>query len=181
MEIDIIVADESHVNYVDEISEVIEDSAKYGAVIVARDAEYLKAKIMEGKAIIALYKNDFVGFCYIESWEDEKFVSTSALVVNKKYQKFGLSIRIKREAFELSRKKFPQAKLFGLTHSCIVIDINTLLGYIPSSYEEITQDAGFWKGCESCRHYNSLLKRERKDCICTAMLYDPSRLNKKSS
>ena len=61
------IASEKHLHYVDEILKTIEDATKVrGTGIAKRNPEYVKQKMLEGKAIIALYKDDFAGFCYIE-------------------------------------------------------------------------------------------------------------------
>jgi hypothetical protein len=51
--------------------------------------------------------------------------------------------------------------------------INSELGYEPVTYSELTQDDAFWAGCKSCVNYDILMSKERKNCMCTAMLYDP--------
>ena len=51
--------------------------------------------------------------------------------------------------------------------------INSELGYEPVTYSELTQDEAFWAGCKSCVNYDILMSKERKNCMCTAMLYDP--------
>jgi hypothetical protein len=51
--------------------------------------------------------------------------------------------------------------------------INSDLGYEPVTYSELTQDEKFWAGCKSCVNYDILMSKERKNCLCTAMLYDP--------
>jgi hypothetical protein len=51
--------------------------------------------------------------------------------------------------------------------------INSELGYEPVTYSELTQDDEFWSGCKSCVNYDILMSKERKNCLCTAMLYDP--------
>ena len=51
--------------------------------------------------------------------------------------------------------------------------INSELGYEPVTYSELTQDDAFWNGCKSCVNYDILVSKERKNCLCTAMLYDP--------
>jgi len=51
--------------------------------------------------------------------------------------------------------------------------INSDLGYEPVTYSELTTDEEFWKGCKSCVNYEILMSKERKNCMCTAMLYDP--------
>ncbi len=48
--------------------------------------------------------------------------------------------------------------------------INSELGYEPVTYSELTQDEEFWKGCRSCVNYDILTSKERKNCMCTAML-----------
>src|SRR6202008_1447920 len=75
--------------------------------------------------------------------------------------------------FNLSRQKYPDAKLFGLTTGLAVMKINSDLGYEPVTYSELTQDDAFWAGCKSCVNFEILMSKERKNCMCTAMLYDP--------
>ena len=73
----------------------------------------------------------------------------------------------------MSREKFPEAKIFGLTTGLAVMKINSELGYEPVTYDELTQDEEFWAGCKSCVNYETLMSKQRKNCFCTAMLYDP--------
>jgi hypothetical protein len=51
--------------------------------------------------------------------------------------------------------------------------INSELGYEPVTYSELTDDEEFWAGCKSCVNYDILMSKERKNCMCTAMLYEP--------
>ena len=65
-DIKIFVADESHIKYVDTILSTIEAAAKVrGTGIAKRNPEYVKQKMREGKAVIALYGEEFAGFSYI--------------------------------------------------------------------------------------------------------------------
>ena len=136
----------------------------------------------EGKAIIALEKKSqkVAGFCYIEVWQDQQYAANSGLIVFPDFRKYGLATEIKEKAFELSRKKYPKAKLFGLTTSLAVMKINSDLGYRPVTFSELTTDEQFWKGCQSCVNYTILESKERKNCLCTAMVFDPEQKRKKS-
>lgn len=175
-EIKIMVADESHLGYVDTILETIEDAAKVrGTGIAKRSPEYIKQKIQEGKAIIALAGDEFAGFCYIETWGNKKYVANSGLIVPDKFRGHGLAKKIKKFSFDLSREKYPDAKLFGLTSGAAVMKINTELGYVPVTFAELTDDEAFWKGCEGCINFDVLTRTNRRYCICTAMLYDPAK------
>ena len=138
-------------------------------------------KINEGKAVIALGSGDkFVGFCYIESWGAEKnFVANSGLIVAPEFRGLGIGKLIKEEIFKLSHKKWPHAKLFGITTSPAVMKINYSLGYRPVTFEQLTDDEEFWAGCKSCRNYDILERTGKKYCLCTAMLYDPDEKEKK--
>jgi hypothetical protein len=51
--------------------------------------------------------------------------------------------------------------------------INSDLGYKPVTYSELTDDDNFWAGCKSCVNYDILMSKGRKNCLCTAMLFDP--------
>jgi hypothetical protein len=171
---EVLVATSKHFKYAEEISLLIESSAAArGTGIAKRSPEYIKNKMAEGKAVIAISdKGAFGGFCYIESW-GEKFAANSGLIIAEEFRKMGLAMKVKRKAFELSRQKFPNAKLFGLTTSLAVMKINSELGYRPVTFSELTDDEQFWKGCQSCVNYDILTRTNRKHCLCTGMLYDP--------
>ncbi len=181
--IDVIIADASHEKYVDEILETISAAAKVrGTGIAKRTHEYVAQKMREGKAVIALAgeEREFAGFCYIESWGNKQYVANSGLIVVDKFRRRGLAKRIKKTAFELSRKMWPNAKLFGLTSGGAVMRINTELGYVPVPFAELTDDEAFWKGCQGCINHDILERTGRRYCICTAMLYDPAVHDKKN-
>jgi hypothetical protein len=129
----------------------------------------------QGKAVIA-HTDDgtWVGFCYIEAWGHDQFVANSGLVVSPAFRKSGIAKQIKKRVFDLSRQKYPEAKIFGLTTGLAVMKINSDLGYEPVTYSELTDDDEFWAGCKSCVNYDILMSKERKNCMCTAMLYDPA-------
>ena len=174
--IDVMVADASHEIYVDKILQTIKDAAKVrGTGIAERTHEYLTTKIKEGKAIIALDGDEFAGFTYIESWGNKTYVATSGLIVHPKYRGLGLAKRIKAASFRLARLRWPKAKLFSLTSGAAVMKMNTELGYVPVTFNELTDDDAFWKGCEACTNHDILVAKNRKFCICTAMLYDPAK------
>jgi len=175
-EITIEIANESHFSYVPTILTTIEEAAKIrGTGIARRTPEYIEQKMKEGKAIIALTRDgEFAGFCYIETWSDKKFVANSGLIVVDKFRGNGLAKRIKHKAFELSRERYPDAKIFGLTTGLAVMKINSELGYRPVTFSELTDDDAFWKGCQSCVNYDILQRTNRKHCLCTGMLFDPS-------
>lgn len=175
------VAKESHLTYVPAIEDALLEASKVkGTGLAKRSREYLTAKIMEGKAVIAVSdEGEFAGFCYIESWGHEKFVANSGLIVPEQFRGNGLAMRIKEEAFRLSRKTFPGARMFGLTTSLAVMKINSALGYKPVTFSELTDDDEFWKGCQSCAYYDILFRTNRTHCLCTAMLFDPEKDGKR--
>ena len=172
---DVIVANEQHVHYSQMIVDEMEASAKArGTGIAKRSPDYITQKMLEGKAVIALTKEgEWAGFCYIETWSHGNYVANSGLIVSPKFRKGGLAKIIKEKIFELSRTKYPDAKIFGLTTGLAVMKINSDLGYEPVTYSELKQDDQFWKGCQSCVNFEILKSKERKNCLCTAMLYDP--------
>ena len=177
--IKVMVADSSHEKYVDTILDTIEAAAKVrGTGIAKRTHEYLVQKMKEGKAIIALDQDEFAGFCYIESWGNKEYVANSGLIVVERFRGKGLARRIKHEAFKLSRQRWPNAKLFGLTSGGAVMKINTELGYVPVPFSDLTNDEAFWKGCEGCCNHDVLMRTDRRYCICTAMLFDPKKHEK---
>ena len=165
-----------HHKYAVAICELIETAAKQrGTGIAKREPEYIKTKMTNGNAVIALDGDKLAGFCYIEIWEEKKYVANSGLIVHWDYRGQGLAKKIKAKAFELSRKKYPNSKLFGITTSLPVMKINSDLGYRPVTFSELTQDDTFWKGCQSCPNYDILSRNNRSNCLCTGMLFDPNK------
>jgi hypothetical protein len=169
------IANASHQDFAQIICDEMESSAKArGTGIAKRSPDYIKEKMREGKAVIAFTENGiWAGFCYIETWSHGEYVANSGLIVAPPFRKSGLAKNIKKKIFDLSRKLYPGAKLFGLTTGLAVMKINSDLGYEPVTYSELTQDEAFWAGCKSCVNYEILMSKERKNCMCTAMLYDP--------
>ena len=170
------VATEEHLKHAEAICEMIADAAKKrGTGIAKRNPEYLRDKIRERKAVIATDQNKPVGFCYIESWEGNKFVANSGLIVSEQYRKTGLAKMIKAEILRLSVKKFPESKVFGITTSLAVMKINSDLGYKPVTFSELTDDELFWNGCKGCVNYDILQRNNQNNCLCTAMIYKPKK------
>ena len=175
LEFQITIANESHTDFAQIICDEMAASAQArGTGIAKRSPEYIKDKMREGKSVIAFSKDGiWAGFCYIETWSHGEYVANSGLIVAPAFRKGGLAKAIKKEIFALSRKLYPEAKVFGLTTGLAVMKINSELGYEPVTYSELTQDEAFWAGCKSCVNYDILMSKERKNCMCTAMLYDP--------
>jgi hypothetical protein len=175
-DIEISIASSAHLAYVPDIEQaLLIASQQKGTGIAVRSKEYLTGKIEEGKAVVAISsEGKWAGFCYIESWGHNKFVANSGLIVSPHFRGVGLAVEIKKWAFDLSAKLFPGAKLFGLTTSLAVMKINSGLGYKPVTFSELTDDEDFWKGCQTCPYYDILVRTKRDDCLCTAMIMDPT-------
>ncbi len=170
-----------HLGFAEELCRMYEESAKKrGTGIAKRDPEYIKEKILQEKAIIATTENNVIaGFCYIETWEGKNYVANSGLIVKEEFRHHGLAKRIKKFVLDYTRKKYPHAKIFGITTSLAVMKLNSDLGYKPVTFSELTQDDAFWSGCKSCINYDVLTRTNRTNCLCTGMLFDPKEEKKK--
>jgi GNAT superfamily N-acetyltransferase len=177
------VANGDHLYLAEQICKQMEESAKErGTGIAKRSPDYLIEKMNEGKAVVATtLLGDWVGFCYVETWEHGKFVANSGLIVHPDYRKSGIAKAIKSKAFELSRTKYPDAKIIGITTSLAVMKINSDLGYEPVTFSELPADDAFWKGCSSCVNYDVLTRTNRKNCLCTGMMYNAEENKKKET
>ncbi|WPU92070.1 GNAT family N-acetyltransferase [Mucilaginibacter sabulilitoris] len=167
----------SDVVYADQIIREMESSAlARGSGISKRSASCIIEKINTGKAIVAVTeKGEWAGFSYIETWDNETFVSNCGLIVSPKHRSQGVASQIKAQIFELSRTRYPLASVFSITSGLAIMKMNTKLGFEPVTYAEITQQQSFWDGCKSCVNYNILQSKNRRNCLCTAMLFNPSK------
>lgn len=112
-EVKVMVADESHIKYIDTILTTIAEAAKKrGSGIAKRSPEYVATKMREAKAVIALQGEKFAGFSYIETWGNKHYVTTSGLIVHPDFRGLGLAKRIKNLTFTLARQRWPHAKIF---------------------------------------------------------------------
>ena len=172
----IVIADISHNKYAEIICKTIESSAtQRGTGIAKRTVAYINAKLKNNNAVIALDGDKFAGFCYIEKWDHGKYVAHSGLIVHPEYRNQGLAKKIKKKIFDYSLVKYPDAKIFGITTGLAVMKINSELGYKPVPFSELTDDAKFWTGCQTCTNYEILKAKEHKMCLCTGMLYNPKK------
>lgn len=181
----------AHINdtkYATEIANETELSAiSRGSGISKRSPELIAEKIKEGKAVIAVTATgEWVGFSYFEVWESGAFISNSGLIVAPKFRNGGVAKAIKERVFKMSRRMYPNAKIFSITSGAAIMKMNSRLGFEPVSFAEITHDEHFWEGCKSCVNYAILENKKRCNCLCTAMLFDPAQhdevsLNKRNN
>lgn len=176
MNINIVVANSSHIVYAEQICELVYISAQErGTGIAKRSPDYIAEKMKAGKAVIALTETgELAGFAYVETWSHTLFVANSGLIVAHKFRKTGLARRIKAKVFELSRTMFPFAKIFSITTGLAVMKINSDMGFRPVPFSELTDDKEFWEGCRGCRNFDILERNNYKMCLCTGLLYDPA-------
>ena len=175
MNVMIHVADSSHLQHAQAICDLIFVSAQArGTGIAKRTPEYIEEKMNTGKAVIALDGDKLVGFAYIETWGHKKFVANSGLIVHPDYRGMGIAKKIKRQIFDLSKKLYPDSKIFSITTGLAVMKMNSDLGFKPVTFSELTDDKEFWKGCQTCRNFDILQRNDYKMCLCTGLLYDPA-------
>ncbi|SHH04761.1 GNAT family protein [Flavobacterium defluvii] len=165
----------AHTFWIKQICEVTLSSAKErGTGISGRSPELLETKMKKGEAIIAFASDGrWAGFSFISAWENGSYVSNSGLIVAPEFRHTGLAKRIKEKIFELSREMYPNARIFSLTSGRAVMKMNHELGFEPVTFSDLTSDEMFWESCKTCVNCPILMIKERKNCLCTAMLYEP--------
>jgi hypothetical protein len=161
--------------FADQIIHEMESSAiARGSGISKRSAASIIEKIDNGKAIVAVTENgEWAGFSYIETWDEGKFVSNGGLIVSPKHRNQGVASQIKIQIFELSRTRYPLARVFSITSGAAIMKMNTRLGFEAVTYADVAQASTFWDGCKSCVNYDVLQSKNRCNCLCTAMMFDP--------
>ena len=167
----IIIASIKHTHFANEISKCIDDSAKVrGTGIARRSPVYILNKIKSGNAVIATNYNKFAGFCYIEVWGEGKYVAHSGLIVAPEYRGLGLAKKIKKKVFNLSKKIYPKAKIFGITTGMAVMKINYELGYKPVNFSQLTDFSNPFKSIQDVE--KTVIDYKRDDGLnLSAVLY----------
>ncbi|MGE9314949.1 GNAT family N-acetyltransferase [Niabella sp. CJ426] len=156
------------------IAEIASSAKARGSGIAKRSEAYIHEKMLDGKAVIAVTQaNEWVGFIYMDIWDNGAYISHCGLIVAPPFRRLGVATRLKEKIFELSRTRFPDAKIFGITTTLATMRINSKLGLQPVTFSEIVQEEEFWNKCKSCVHYADLHKAGFKNCFCTAMMFDP--------
>ena len=170
------IANSGDVHYAETITNEMESSARIrGTGISKRTPEYIREKMEQGNAVIAITASgEWVGFSYLEVWSNGEFVSNSGLIVSPAWREKGVASFIKEKIFMLSRHKYPNAKIFSITTGMAIMKLNSRLGFEPVIYDALTHDEKFWAGCKSCVNYGILQSKGCKNCLCTAMLFDPA-------
>ena len=166
------VSSKKHKIFAEEICQLIKESAKARKTGIAKkNPSYIMEKIQMGDSIIATLGDKLIGFCYIETFENKEYVVHSGLIVHHDYRNRGVGTDIKKKLFKLTKKKYPNSKLFGITTSYAVMKINADLGYVPVTFDLLTKDVIFWNGCQNCVNYDILKSKDFKNCLCTAMIH----------
>ena len=170
------IASSEHYTQADSICRQMAQSAmNRGTGIAGRTAESIRKKMEEGRAIIATLPNgQWIGFTYLDVWEGGEFVSQSGLIVDPAFRQHGVASQLKYALFTLSRRLFPNAKIFSITTNQAVMGLNTQLGFRPVAFSELPREARFWGQCATCRNCDVLARTGGKYCLCTGMLFDPA-------
>lgn len=164
-----------HTFWIKEICEVtLSLVISHGRDISEHSPELLETKMKKGEAVIAFASDGrWAGFSFISSCENGSYISNSALVIAPEFRHTGLVKKIKRKIFELSREMYPDACIFSLTSDLTVMKMNHKLGFKRVNFSELPSNSLFWESCKSCINCPVLMSQERKNCLCTAMLYNP--------
>lgn len=87
------IATLNDIRYTLEIIRETEASAiARGTGIAKRSAQTVSQKMREGKAVIAVTSSgEWVGFAYLETWEQERFISNSGLIVSPDFRNTGVA------------------------------------------------------------------------------------------
>ena len=128
MNISIVVTQEEHYKYAQEICDTIESSALLrGTGIAKRTPEYIQKKMEKGDAVIALNNGIFAGFCYIESWQHGQFVR-SLIITNPTHlyisTYFGRVVKLRDDTTKINLRDEPHIHLFSLV---VVVHTNYIL------------------------------------------------------
>ncbi|MET0244062.1 MAG: N-acetyltransferase [Flavitalea sp.] len=175
------IANKDDEKFASEISMETKRSAiARGSGIANRSPDLIIQKMRAGRAVVAVTGDGrWAGFSYVEPWANGEFVSNSGMIVSPEFRKGGVAGAIKRKIFALSRKLFPKSKIFSITTGFAIMKMNAKLAFETVTFEQLPHESAFWEGCSSCIHYNLLNSQNRKNCLCTAMLFTPAIIKNK--
>ncbi len=160
-------------NQIQRLDYLLEEAGRSGELISSRPREFYEDAVRQRRAVMAFRGNLLVGFALAHPWQDNRFVSHTAMVVAPAFRGRGIARKIKAELIRLSRRSWPDASIISLTLSSEVERLNKSLGYQPVPYCDLTTSAGFWEGCKGCIHHAHLKRNQLQDCHCWAGLLPP--------
>ena len=162
--------------YAEQIAYEINTSVKQRGVNVAdRDAAYIVEKIEEGNAVLAFHPQTgaCIGFCTLEIWERQQYVTNTCLIVAPEYRSHGVSKYLKNALFEICRNKFSDYKILSFTTSPAVISVNLDLGFERLSYADVLEQLPFLLNEDSHVNYYDLLHNNHLPHPYVMMVYNP--------
>ena len=167
-----------HAAFLPEIVQALREATRESGGLATRSEAWLAGRLERGDTLWAMETGPeptrWIGFCAIQPWSEERFVSTSALIVRSDSRGRGIARDLKTAALDLCERNYPEATIFGLSTSPAIVHLNRELGFRPAAYAELPQDPDFWAGCQGCRHHAELIARRRESCHCEAMVRPPS-------
>lgn len=151
-------------------------ATKRGTSIPPRNAAYVAGKIYAGLAVIAIeqHSGEWAGFSCLEVWQHEKYVAHAGLIVSEKFRGSGISRTVKNELFQLSREKFPGARVFSLSSSPAVKKLNVESGYKVLPFSELLSDELFLNGSNSWVNYYAMMDERHAAIGYEAMVFEPA-------
>ncbi|MCO5248496.1 MAG: hypothetical protein M9887_06080 [Chitinophagales bacterium] len=170
------IADFNDSIYAEQIASEINTSVKQRGVNVAeRGAAYIIGKMVEGNSILAFHPmtGEWMGFCTLEIWEKQKYVTNTCLIVAPKYRSHGVSKFLKNELFELCKRKYSDYKIMSFTTSPAVISVNIDLGFKKLSYADILDQLPFLLNEDSHVNYYDLIHNNHLPHPYIMMVYNP--------
>lgn len=152
-------------SYVPKILEILKEGILRGEDLRFRDISELYTAFEEKRCFYAINsKGHIAGFVFFNIYQlgaKKSFLCNSAFIVTPPYRNKGLGRIIKQNAFEITRRTYPNIDI--ISHSCnpAVTHLNTELGFKDISYDSMWEIYGFdiAQYCADCPNLKIDLKK----------------------
>lgn len=155
-----IQSSKEHLELVSEIFSLISFEASQ-KMMCSQKMEDLIEQISGGEAIIAFCDSEWVGYCYIQSWNNYSEICGS--VVKPSFRKQGIGTALKKACLELALKKYPNKPVITLSHDASM-QTSLKLGF--EVCDKYSFDSEVWDLCCQCESFADF-----PDCQCIGMIY----------
>ncbi len=151
---------EKHLVLIPNIFQLISLEAENGNMC-SQNKEDLAKQILNGNSILAFWDSKWIGYCYLQVWENYSEICGSVVVPS--FRKRGFGTKLKKACLELALAKYPEKDVITLSHDAS-LRVSLKLGFKIQDKRKFHPE--LWEMCPQCTSFGKF-----PDCQCVGLIY----------